>query len=403
MSGPSDKARFYLENTIPQFQEFRAKNIFSDDEIKALVKKRSSFEHRILSRGCQPIEFARYAAWEIGLEKLRKKRCKRLGIKSFMHNGQAKIFNIFDRGTKKHPGDLSLWISYLEYLKSVKANKKLKIVLTAALRLHPTKSELWLYAARWSLESEINMNGAREFMIRALRFCGNCSELWIEYAKLEMIHLSKIEIRRKVLKLDKQISDSIVLDISLPHDPTFDDFKDMIPVSDLEIDSLRSDLVEATDVETEAAKDHLKTPALNGAIPLAIYDAAQKESFFCASVAVRFFDMFTSFSEVRCLSKILHHVCESMLKLYPNDSLILDCYSRQPMIGKNYQSPGFPQALGHSLERITESLEKVNDKAKYSQLTSIWINKFLGFVDLDPGIRKVLQSLLRKVDLHKSV
>ncbi|POS87751.1 hypothetical protein EPUL_000517 [Erysiphe pulchra] len=398
MSGPSDKARFYLEHSVPQLQEFRLKKIFSEEEIKALVKKRSNFEHRILSRGCQPVEFARYAAWEIGLEKLRKKRCKRLQIKSFMHNGQAKILNIFDRGTKKHPGDIALWTSYLEYLKAAKANKKLKVALTSALRLHPTKPELWLYAAKWSLESEININGAREYMIRGTRFCVNCSELWTEYAKLEMIYLSKIEIRRKILKLDKPTSDITLKGLKSSHDSTFDDLKDMIPIPDAKIDTLLQNMVEHDTVKTEAVKDPMTTPALNGAIPLAIYDAAQKQSFFCASIAAKFFDMFTSFTEVRCLPKILQCVCESMLRLYPTDPLTLDCYSRQPIIGKNYSSPEFPQALGISLQRISESLEKLNDKFQYSELTRIWINKILEFDDLDIGIRTVLKSVLRKID-----
>jgi len=30
MSGPSDKARFHLEQAVPQLQEFREKKIFDD-------------------------------------------------------------------------------------------------------------------------------------------------------------------------------------------------------------------------------------------------------------------------------------------------------------------------------------------------------------------------------------
>lgn len=30
MSGPSDKARFYLEQAVPQLQEFKEKKIFSE-------------------------------------------------------------------------------------------------------------------------------------------------------------------------------------------------------------------------------------------------------------------------------------------------------------------------------------------------------------------------------------
>src|SRR5690349_9122700 len=128
MSGPSDKARFYMEQAVPQLQEFKEKKIFTEvissikpaicvyppqiwellhcfavpaqstlqlltilqDEIRTLVKKRSDFEHKVLARGSQPVDFARYAAWEISLEHLRQKRYKRLRIKgSSVHSGQA--------------------------------------------------------------------------------------------------------------------------------------------------------------------------------------------------------------------------------------------------------------------------------------------------------------------------
>merc|ERR1711977_166064 len=101
MSGAADKARYYLEQAVPQLQEFKEKKIFSEDEIRTLVKKRSDFEHKVLARGSKPVDFARYAAWEIGLEKLRNKRCKRMKIKgSTTHTGQARIFKSSTEGLR---------------------------------------------------------------------------------------------------------------------------------------------------------------------------------------------------------------------------------------------------------------------------------------------------------------
>ena len=39
-------------------------------------------------------------------------------------------------------------------------------------------------------------------MQRGTRFCTRNKDLWIEYAKLEMIYLAKIALRRKILGLD---------------------------------------------------------------------------------------------------------------------------------------------------------------------------------------------------------
>ena len=45
MAGASDKARFYLEQYVPELQEYERKHIFSRDEITAVTSKRSDFEH----------------------------------------------------------------------------------------------------------------------------------------------------------------------------------------------------------------------------------------------------------------------------------------------------------------------------------------------------------------------
>jgi U3 small nucleolar RNA-associated protein 6 len=372
----------------------------TQEEIRNLVKKRSDFEHRILGRGSQPIDFARYAAWEISLEKLRQKRCKRLRIKgSSAYTGQARIFQIFDRGTKKHPGDLALWMSYLEFARQEKATKKFKLVLTSAIRLHPTKSELWLYAARWTLESEADMNGARSYMQRGTRFCTQSRNLWIEYAKLEMIYLAKIAMRRKILGLDADGSvESLENTEEVTDDGGFAASADVIAVPDFTTNTLRPSMIKGVKVDSEAAKDPMTTPALNGAIPLAIFDAARKQPFFCPAAAEDFFDMFASFTQVRCLPKILQHVLDSMMESYPRDSCTCSCYIRQPLLGIEPVSPEFPIAVGSTLDRLKETMTTVKDKGELSKKMIAWFERILSLEELDPGIQTVIRHTIQKLD-----
>lgn len=362
------------------------------EEIRTIVKKRSDFEHKAFSRGTTPITFARYAAWDISLESLRQKRCKRLKIKgSSSHAGEARIFGIFDRGTRKHPGDIALWMSYLEYTKDIKATKKFKTVLTSAIRLHPTRYELWLYAARYSLEVEADMNGARSYMQRGTRFCTTTRELWIEYSKLEMIYLAKIALRRKILGLDvEEINEDAIED----DEDAFDATKDVIS---LKTNTLRPAMLEDVKVDSEAVKDPMNTPALQGAIPMAIFDAARKQPFFCASAAEDFFDMFAAFTQVRCLSKILQHVLDAMVEEFANDPSTCNCYVRQPFVGVEPNSPEFPGALGESLDRLKLSMESTKDKQGLSKKSRVWIESLLALDDLDPGIQTVLKHTLRKL------
>ncbi|CZT42674.1 related to UTP6-U3 snoRNP protein [Rhynchosporium secalis] len=398
MSGAADKARFYLEQAVPQLQEFKEKKIFSEDEIRSLVTKRSSFEHKVLARGSTPVDFARYAAWEIGLENLRHKRCKRMKIKgSTSHTGQARIFKIFDRGTQKHPGDVALWMSYLEYCKQAKATKKFKTVLTAAIRLHPLKAELWLYAARWSLEAEADMKEARSFMSRGARFCTMSKDLWIEWAKLEMIYLAKIAMRRRILGIDEEENAVDAMEVGGAGNESAFGSEDVVAIPDFKMNVMRPSMLEGVKVDTEASQDPMNTPALQGAIPLAIFDETKKQQFFNASVAADFFDMFAVFTQVRCLPKILQHVLDVLADSYPVDPSTCDCYNKQPLVGTDPTSPEFPVALGIFLDRLNETMEKTKDKSALAKKTKAWVEPILLIGELDPAIKTVLQHTMRKL------
>jgi len=416
MAGVSDKARFYLERSVPQLQEFVEKKIFTQvrydpihplqssahklqDEIKAFVKKRSDFEHKVNARGSTPVDFAQYAAWETNLERLRHKRCVRMRIKNdSRYAGPARIFQVLDRGTKKHPGDVALWMSYLECARKAKSTKKFQTVLTAAIRLHPTKPDFWLYAARWSLENDADITVARSYMQRGTRFCNQTKDLWIEYAKLEMIYLAKIAMRRRILGLDVDETIEMVEDDGDGGEDGFATAQDMILISDVKTQTLRPDMIKKIEVDSEAKKDPMDTPALQGAIPMAIYDAARNQPFFCAAVAEAFFNMFSVFTQVRSLPKILQHVLDSMLATYPKDPSTFTCYIRQPIITLDPMSAEFPMALATSLSRVKEAIEEVKDRVALAKKTKAWIEPILLMEDLDQGVNIVLQHIIQRVE-----
>src|SRR5579859_1087273 len=72
-----------------------------------------------------------------------------------------------------------------------------------ALQKHPTSAELWIMAARYEYETNVNMAGARNLLLRSLRLNPEKRELWLEYAKLECLYILKIMERRRILGLDK--------------------------------------------------------------------------------------------------------------------------------------------------------------------------------------------------------
>ena len=264
--------------------------------------------------------------------------------------------------------------------------------------MHPTKAELWLYAAKSAWEDESNMNAARSYMQRGTRFCTRSKELWIEYAKLEMIYLAKIRMRRRILGLDSNQAGDTEQEASDPEGGQgFSASDDMIHVPNFNAHILRPRMIDGVKVDGEAIKDPMTTPALNGAIPLAIFDDARKQLFFSAAVAEDFFNMFAAFDQVLCLPKILQHVIDSTTETYPTDSSTHSCFVRQPIIGIDPRNSKFPMALMSSLDRLKTSKEKVSDQSQLSRKVGSWIEPILSLDDLDPGIRTVLTHTLRKL------
>ncbi|OBT46187.1 hypothetical protein VE00_02294 [Pseudogymnoascus sp. WSF 3629] len=396
MAGASDKVRFYMEQAVPQLREFEEKKIFTKDEIRSLVKKRSDFEHLLLARGCPPPTFARYAAWESNLERLRASRCQRLRIKSSSsHTGQARVLAIFARGTRKHPGDLGLWMTYLEYARTAGATSKFKVILTAALRLHCTVPGLWVYAARCALE-ESDMGEARSFLQRGARFCNQGPEMWVQYAKLEMIFLAKIAARRRVLGLDAPAVKAVEEKEVVEETQGFEG--DEIKFPEFKAQSLGQSAMEGVKVDGEAKQDPMNTPALQGAIPLAIFDDAAKQAFFSAEAAQHFFDMFTVFTQVGCLPKVLQHVLDVMMERFPTEAATWDCCVRMPLVGVSPLTAEFPGQLAVALGRLGEGKEKVRVKGALAKKTAAWVEKVLAVEGLDEGIKTVLEVTLRKLE-----
>ena len=58
----------------------RAADVHEQDEIKAVVKRRTHFEYALRRRISRKADFLRYAEYEINLEALRRRRKERLGM-----------------------------------------------------------------------------------------------------------------------------------------------------------------------------------------------------------------------------------------------------------------------------------------------------------------------------------
>jgi U3 small nucleolar RNA-associated protein 6 len=382
MAAASDKARFYLEQSVPELKEFERKKIFSAEEISKIARQRSDFEHKINARGSTSADYVRYAEFEMNVDALRKKRVKRLGIKSTTYNGQRRIFFVLDRGTRRHPADISLWLQSLEYARKQQAHKKVTQVLTNVLRLHPTRPELWIYAAQFAMEENGDMTEARGYIQRGLRFNKNRKALWLQYIRLEMSHIAKLQARRDILGISQptvaeeateQESDAA----ALTADDVIPDEEEIDPASDCEA----------------LAKMNSVLPA-SGAIVNAIYDAAELQFDNDPDFSVDTLAVLEDYSQLAATSHVLRHIRDH-LQQTQNDHWVLRAANIWfPVVGLDPSSAEFPGALRTSLKYLRSDPNIMAKNGPVSVWAKSWLQRILQVDDLDPALEQVVRSIV---------
>ncbi len=313
---------------------------------------------------------------------------KRLGVKVTGYAGKRRIFFVLDRATRKLPGDVALWMQYIEYARKEKSYKKLSQILTSVLRLHPTKPELWIYAAQYALDTQADMTEARSYMQRGLRFCKSSQLLWVEYAKLETIYIAKLAARRRILGIEGD-------QLRKPEATATENADaDMLALPRITAEDINPSLQQDDSVNQAALRTLSTTPALTGAIPIAIFDAAMKHFSGNDVLGEGFFNMFADFHDVPCLSNMLQHVVDSLLMTSPNSPAALSCFIRQPVIGIDTTAVAFPGALQVSLKRLKSSRQLANSTWKLAERLICWLLPLVQQGEQDPGVQKVLRATL---------
>ncbi|KAM0634940.1 hypothetical protein ACHAPW_002243 [Verticillium nonalfalfae] len=368
------------------------------EEIRNIVQRRSDFEHRALAPGVQPTDFTNYVAWEISLDALRVKRCERLKIRhvASQHATQARVLAIYERAVTKRPASKELWLDYLTYTERIRATKRWRRTMTRALRLMPRDAELWVLAGRRAAKNG-DMGTARGYFMRGCRFCTVDGGLWIEYARCEMEWLAKMERNRKDSKkggrvgplAGEQVAEGDAIMFNVGDDDLNDEDEGTAIMPEPEAEEPVFDEKTASTLE--------RNPAMDGAIPMAIFNIARKQPFFNDATAELFFDLFAVFTKVSAQSVLIQHVLAAMQEDHQTAASTWGCYTRFPLVGINPYTADFPRGLREALSRLKVGLEATSESTMLKTKTIAWIEPILGLENLDAGIRVVLEHTKAKL------
>ena len=186
----SESVRYFLESRVPELEDLFKKGLFSKDEIKEIVAKRTKFEHKIKRRGAILEDFLAYIQYETELEQTRKQRYELLNIRSKHsisdHSIVKYILSLYRRAVTKFRGNMSLWDQYINFARESKSDKAMPKILASALQLHPESIDIWIKAANWELKHLNNPASARALFLRGIRINNEAKALWFEYFRMEL-------------------------------------------------------------------------------------------------------------------------------------------------------------------------------------------------------------------------
>ncbi|KAL1334590.1 hypothetical protein HN51_063539 [Arachis hypogaea] len=210
----ADVVQYRMESMLDELDDLEQRGLFSRLEIAEIVKQRRKFEYR-LKRPC-PLkqDFLAYVDYETQLDALRGLRkksvareLKKQGNKKLKKSksdaaGMRRIVEIYELALKRYKGDIDLWFRYLEFCRQRK-NGRMKKALAKVIRFHPKVPGVWIYAAAWEFDNNLNVAAARALMQEGLRVCPTSEDLWVEYLRMELVYLNKLKARKVALGEDE--------------------------------------------------------------------------------------------------------------------------------------------------------------------------------------------------------
>ncbi|RDX88189.1 U3 small nucleolar RNA-associated protein 6-like protein, partial [Mucuna pruriens] len=210
----ADVVQYRLERMVDELDDLEQRGLFSRREIAEIVKQRRKLEYRLKRPSPLKQDFLAYVEYETQLDALRRLRKKSVarelmkqGNKKLKKSksdfaGMLRIMEIYELALKRYKGDIDLWFRYLEFCRFRK-NGRMKKALAQVIRFHPKVPGVWIYAAAWEFDHNLNVAAARALMQEGLRVCPTSEDLWVEYLRMELTYLNKLKARKVALGEDE--------------------------------------------------------------------------------------------------------------------------------------------------------------------------------------------------------
>lgn len=212
----AEGVQFQLERQLEELEQMVHCGLFTKQETSAIVRKRKQFEYKVHRHSKSKEDYLKYIEYESALLALLRKRRESEGYafrkKEIDHAILNRIHSLFRAAIKRFQGDVSLWLTYIEFCKEKRNPAMVSRTFSDLLAIHNQDASLWVFAAQWEIEANKDAETARSLLQRGLRFLGESTMLWKEYLRMELIHVETMRKRMLALTSASSAEDTLAAD-----------------------------------------------------------------------------------------------------------------------------------------------------------------------------------------------
>ncbi|XP_075978746.1 U3 small nucleolar RNA-associated protein 6 homolog [Anticarsia gemmatalis] len=183
-----------IEDMINELEQMRRTDLYDDEEIKEISRKRKEFEYHIQRRVKQKEDFAQYIAYELALLEdisLRRKKLKFGEKKADIEYAIAKRLNkVFKQFIYRFQDDIEIYFEYIKFCRSVGFDYAMSGIIGQMLQIHGDKPKVWQLASKWESKEQNNLDNARNFLLKGLQRHADSEVLYLELFDIELITLT---------------------------------------------------------------------------------------------------------------------------------------------------------------------------------------------------------------------
>ncbi|XP_068618280.1 U3 small nucleolar RNA-associated protein 6 homolog [Battus philenor] len=180
-----------IESMINELEQMKRTNLYEDDEIKEISRRRKEFEYRIQRRVKEKDDFVHYIAYELALLEdisLRRKQAKLTEKKTEIEYAIAKRVNkVFKQFIYRFQNNIEIYFEYIKFCLSVGFDHAVSGIIGQMLQIHGDKPKMWQMASKWESKHQKNMENARSFLLKGIHRHPESDILYLDLFEIELM------------------------------------------------------------------------------------------------------------------------------------------------------------------------------------------------------------------------